>query len=259
MGGPTTYISDINRNPTNYLNTRVHLSGRVQNSKPAGPATPGSFVLVDDSFETITIITYDPPAPGSKISLYGIVKIDTSTQMPYIVNPMVVGTIPILAIIAALVVLALIIVLVIILKKPAQQPQLATASAAPAAARPRTEKVSETEAKAIAGRGRPRTDKVPAKPAQLEVLNGDRKGDEILLVMENVIGRDEGNIRFPSDRGVSGEHARIKYVGGRYYITNVSLTNPLKVNGKEVGEEYELKEKDEILLGTVKVRFKYTT
>ncbi|MBN1574294.1 MAG: FHA domain-containing protein [Deltaproteobacteria bacterium] len=251
----TTYISDIIANPTKFMNINVRISGRVQKSNPAGPTTPGSYVLTDDSFESITVITYNPPAPGAQITIDGLVQIDTETQIPYIRELKVVKgfPLPIYAVIAGLVVLCLIITLVIVLKKPIESRQPAEISPSAVSSRPRTEKISETEADVLSGR--PRTEKVPSKQAQIEILTGEKKGEQILLVTENVIGRDKGNIRFAKDRGVSGEHARINYVGGRYYLTNVSLTNPTKVNKKTIEEEYELKDGDEILLGTVRAKF----
>jgi pSer/pThr/pTyr-binding forkhead associated (FHA) protein len=157
------------------------------------------------------------------------------------------------AIIAGIVVLVLIIILVMILRRPskAAAPALG-AGPAPKAAPARTEKLSEAEARALAGR--PKTEKIPSKPAQLTVLTGDKKGEDIYLVTENTIGSEKGNIRL-KDRGVSGEHARINFVGNKYILTNVSLTNPTMVNGKAVDGDQELKDKDEILMGTVKFKF----
>jgi hypothetical protein len=252
-----TYISDILANPARYINMTVRLSGRVRASNPAGPAAPGSYTLVDDSFSEITVVTYNPPAPGAQVTIDAMIQIDPTTQMPYARELKVSGglPVPIYAIIAAIVVLILFVVLVVILKKPSRAPQPTVATAG--ISRAKTERISTAEERGLADVGRVKTDKVPTKPAQLEVLSGDKAGQKILLVMDNVIGRDKGNVRFPSDRGVSGEHARIRYVGERYFISNVSLTNPTKVNDQAVTDEYELKEGDVILLGTVKARFDY--
>lgn len=265
------FVSDILINPSRYINKTVRLEGRVESSNPAGPTTPGSYVLVDDSFERIVIYTFDPPAPGDKIVVEGLVQVDPNTQMPYVREMdtgSAGGSFVMYAIIAGVIVLLLIIVLVIILTRPQKAPAAkpVTVGSTPSAdvtqaattrARPRTEKISETEASAIAGKGRAKTEKVPSKPAQLEVLTGAKKGEQILLAAENTIGRDKGNIHFPDDRGVSGEHARIVYDRGTYFLSNVSLTNPVKVNGNAIEEEHELAEGDEILLGTVKVKFSF--
>jgi|GEM_PF-2173771 len=272
LAADKAFVSDIVTNPSRYINMTVRLEGRVESSNPAGPSMPGSYVLVDDSYERIVVYTFDPPAPGTELVVEGLVKVDPNTQVPYIQEMDTGGTgnnFVIYAIIAGVIVLLLIVVLVIILTRPQKAPARPATTAGPtpstvssdatrpatARTRPRTEKISETEAAAIAGKGRAKTEKVPSKPAQLEVLTGTKKGELILLVAENTIGRDKGNILFPDDRGVSGEHARITYERGNYYLTNVSLTNPVKVNGNAVEEEHELAEGDEILLGTIKVKF----
>jgi hypothetical protein len=248
-------ISDILQNPARFLNKTVTLTGRVDTSFPPQGTTPGYYMLVDDSLQSIPVSTFTPPGPGSQVTVKGVVLIDEATGQPYLQEKKIVSGSPLLiyAIIAGIVVLVLIIILVMILRKPsrAAAPALG-AGPAPKAAPPRTEKLSEVEARNLAGR--PKTEKIPGKPAQLSVLTGDKKGEDIYLVTENIIGSDKGNIRF-KDRGVSGEHARINFVGNKYILTNVSLTNPTMVNGKTVDGDYELKDKDEILMGTVKVKF----
>jgi hypothetical protein len=248
-------ISDILQNPARFLNKTVTITGRVDTSYPPQGTMPGYYMLVDDSLESIPVSTFTPPGPGSEITVEGVVMIEEGTGQPYLQEKKIVSGSPLLiyAIIAGLVVLILIIVLVMILRRPtaAPKPALATAPGTKAAP-PRTEKLSETEARALAGR--PKTEKIPGKPAQLSVLTGEKKGEDIFLVAENVIGSDKGNIRL-KDRGVSGEHARINFVGNKYILTNISLTNPTMVNGKAIDTDYELKDKDEILMGTVKVKF----
>ncbi len=251
----TILISDILQNPTRFINKSVTLTGRVDTSYPPQGTTPGYYVLVDESLESIYVSTFTPPGPGSQITVKGVVMIDEATGLPYIQEKKIVTGSPLLiyAIIAGIVVLVLIIILVMFLRRPAQAPQPALATTPGAkGAPPRTEKLSETEARALAGR--PKTEKVPSKPAQLSILTGDKKGEDIFLVTDNVIGSDKGNIRF-KDRGVSGEHARINFVGNKYVLTNVSLTNPTMVNGKAVEGDQELKNNDEILMGTVKAKF----
>lgn len=250
-----TYISDILNNPTRFMNMTVVISGRVQESNPAGPTTPGSFVLTDDSFGSITVLTYDPPAPGAQVTIEGVVQIDPNTQTPYVRELKTVsGGLPasIWAIIAAVVVLILIAVLVVILRRPSfredeSQPALTrTKGTAATEGAGRTERVRMTEFGGAA-----KTDKVPANPAQLEIISGERQGDKIILVMENTIGREKGNIRF-TDKSVSREHTRIRYIAGKYFVSNVSLTNPTRINGQPVGDEHELSDGDEIQFGVIK-------
>jgi len=247
-------ISDILANPARFLNKTVTITGRVDTSYPPQGSTPGYYMLVDESLQSIPVSTFTPPGPGSEITVEGVVLIEDATGQPYIQEKKIISGSPLLiyAIIAGIVVVVLIIILVMILKRPAPAAQPALATAPAKAAPPRTEKLSEAEARALAGR--PKTEKIPGKPAQLSVLTGDKKGEDIFLVAENTIGSDKGNIRL-KDRGVSGEHARINFVGNKYILTNVSLTNPTMVNGNDIDGDYELKDKDEILMGTVKVRF----
>lgn len=253
-----TYISDIISNPTRFMNMTVIVSGRVQESNPAGPTTPGSFVLTDDSFGSITVLTYNPPAPGTEVTIEGVVQIDPTTQTPYVRELKAVsGGLPasVWAIIAAVVVLILIVVFIMILRRPSfredtAEPALTgTRRTAVTEGAGRTEKVRMTEYGGAA-----KTDKVPTNAAQLEIISGERQGDKVILVMENLIGREKGNIRF-TDKSVSREHARIRYIGGKYLINNVSLTNPTRVNGETISDERELSEGDEIQFGVIKGRF----
>jgi hypothetical protein len=255
----TVLISDILQNPTRFLNTEVVVTGRVESSFPGEGVEPGHYILVDEKLNRIPVTSFTPPGPGSEITVKGVVEIWEETGEVYIKETKVVTKSPYLipAIVVGGVVLVLIIILILLLRRPAPaaRPATATATAQQATAKataPRTEKLSETERRALAGR--PKTEKVPSKPAQLSVLSGEKKGEEIFLITENVVGSDKGNIRF-ADRGVSGEHARINFVGDKYILTNVSLTNPTIVNGRAVEGDYELKDKDDILFGTVKVKF----
>jgi hypothetical protein len=254
----TVLISDILQNPTRFLNTEVVVTGRVESSSPGEGVEPGHYILVDEKLNRIPVTSFTPPGPGAELTVKGVVQIWEDTGEVYIKETKVITRSPYLipAIVVGAVVLALIIILILLLRRPAPAARPATATAtAPATAKataPRTEKLSETERRALAGR--PKTEKVPSKPAQLSVLSGEKKGEEIFLITENVIGSDRGNIRF-ADRGVSGEHARINFVGDKYILTNVSLTNPTMVNGRAIEGDYELKDKDDILFGTVKVKF----
>jgi len=254
-----TFISDILNNPTRFMNMTVVISGRVQESNPAGSTTPGSYVLTDDSFGSITVLTYSPPAPGAVVTIEGVVQIDPTTQTPYVRELKTVsGGLPISiwAIIAAVVVLILIVVLILVLRRSSfREEKMATGvtvtKGTAVTEGGRTERVRMTEYGGAA-----KTDKVPANPAQLEILSGERQGEKIILVMENLIGREKGNIRF-NDKSVSREHARIHYIGGKYFLSNVSLTNPTRVNGQPVGDEHELSEGDEIQFGVIKGKVAY--
>ncbi|HET7583450.1 MAG TPA: FHA domain-containing protein [Gemmatimonadaceae bacterium] len=104
-------------------------------------------------------------------------------------------------------------------------------------------------------------------PGKLEVEAGDDPGQEIRFVRphgdvaEITLGRADGppytHVQF---RGatVSRRHARLRYEGRRWSITNLSETNPLLVNGRVVPADsgvHILRDGDRIELGEVVLRF----
>jgi hypothetical protein len=105
-------------------------------------------------------------------------------------------------------------------------------------------------------------------PGRLEVLTGDADGREIRFVRAGgpdgtviTFGRAEGppyrhvQLREPT---VSRNHARMRFDGASWHLTNLSATNPVIVNGQELpaeGEPVTLQEGDQIEMGEVTFRF----
>jgi pSer/pThr/pTyr-binding forkhead associated (FHA) protein len=87
-------------------------------------------------------------------------------------------------------------------------------------------------------------------PAAVVVGGKRRKLDDTTLV----VGRSRECDIPVDDPNVSRRHAEIRHEDGAYWIVDLGSTNGVTVNGKRV-ERAKLEPDDEILLGTVAVRF----
>jgi len=106
--------------------------------------------------------------------------------------------------------------------------------------------------------------RVPTTPyldrvqASLTVIDGPADWNKVYPIIrkESIIGR-KGDIKLSEAHlTISGEHARITYVGGRQFtLTHLSQTNITQVNGQNVMESCPLESGDEIQLGATKLRF----
>jgi hypothetical protein len=105
-------------------------------------------------------------------------------------------------------------------------------------------------------------------PGRLEVVAGAVGAEEIRFVRppggdaEVTLGRVAGptpaHVQL-SNPTVSRKHARLRYEGGNWYVVNLSRTNPVLVNGQELGLESggcELTDGDRLELGEVVLRFR---
>jgi len=243
-------ISEIKQNPSKFYNLPVKIKGIVVKIDPSPTdLKSGFYILKDESEATIEVRTNDLPGTGKEFSVEGIVTLKPETQTPY-VKEMSRGSgnlILYLVIGAAVVVLILIIILFYLFFKPAPKETVAAFSPAPEPTRP--VRPGEFPPEAVKG-----TIKVPSVRAQLEVLDGPKKGEKYILRVENKIGRNEGDLAL-EDSTVSGDHARIMFMGQKYFLINKSATNPTLVNKAEVKGEYELKDGDEITMGGVRLKF----
>jgi hypothetical protein len=160
---------------------------------------------------------------------------------------------------------------------PARPVPLAPPEVAPAATRPRPPAPVQTEAKKPQARKRTNGQTAASVmgdatlqilPGRLEVLGGDAGLEEIRFVRgvgaESAItlGRSEGA---PPDHvqlrsaAVSRMHVRMRFDDGRWYVTNLSQTNPALVNGVALepdDEERLLRDGDQLELGDVVLRFR---
>ena len=105
-------------------------------------------------------------------------------------------------------------------------------------------------------------------PGRLEISSGLDAGREIRFVRvpgpngtEVTFGRNEGplyrHIQL-RDQTVSREHARMTLAEGRWYLTNLSRTNPVAHNGRVLGygEQQPLEDGDRVEMGEVVFSFR---
>ncbi|MET0396058.1 MAG: FHA domain-containing protein, partial [Longimicrobiaceae bacterium] len=105
-------------------------------------------------------------------------------------------------------------------------------------------------------------------PGALEVVDGTDRQREIRFlrsagaVTEYTIGRAGGpptsHVQLPVPT-VSRQHARMRFADGAWTIRNLSSTNPLRVNGRELDvaeESPALADGDRIEVGEVVLRFR---
>ena len=77
-------------------------------------------------------------------------------------------------------------------------------------------------------------DAVPVKRARLRVVRGTSQGSVFeLSESQAVIGREEGDIRFPEDTMVSPNHARFYYRDGRLFVSDEGSLNGTFVRIKQ--------------------------
>jgi hypothetical protein len=105
-------------------------------------------------------------------------------------------------------------------------------------------------------------------PGRFEVVAGMDGGRDIRFVRgpggtpEVTLGRMEGptyrHVQLPAQT-VSRMHARMRFEGGRWQLSNLSPTNPVLINGEPLeadGQTRTLSEGDRVELGEVVLRFR---
>lgn len=105
-------------------------------------------------------------------------------------------------------------------------------------------------------------------PGRFEVVAGMDGGRDIRFVRgpggtpEVTLGRMDGptykHVQLPAQT-VSRMHARMRFEGGRWHISNLSPTNPVVINGDPLdadGQSRALAEGDRVELGEVVLRFR---
>lgn len=133
----------------------------------------------------------------------------------------------------------------------------------PAASAPHVDEASETIRLPTAADGT-----VQILPGLLVMTEGPEVGREFRFlrigsqpVPELTMGRASGpayrHIHLPAAT-VSRTHARIRYEGGSWRIANLSSTNPLRLNGRELPttSEFPLADGDRIQLGEVELCYR---
>jgi hypothetical protein len=105
-------------------------------------------------------------------------------------------------------------------------------------------------------------------PGRLEVVSGDAGMEEIRFIRSGsgdsviTLGRGTGSppthVQLRS-AAVSRRHARLRFHGGSWYVSNLSRTNPAVVNGEVLGDgeaERPLRDGDQLELGDVVLRYR---
>lgn len=114
----------------------------------------------------------------------------------------------------------------------------------------------------------PSEEPVQILPGRLEIVAGEparddlrffgRIGEPVRITLGREVGSPQRTIALHSPT-VSRRHARLEFVEGRWYITNLSRTNPLLVNERVLAADGSvpcvLAEGDRIELGEVVLRF----
>jgi len=86
------------------------------------------------------------------------------------------------------------------------------------------------------------------------IVDGQETDEEFELNNdENIIGRLNGDITFPYDDFVSGNHARVIKKGNKYYLSDTDSRNGTFIRIKE---EVEIKPGDMLLIGRQILKFK---
>ena len=275
-----TLIRDILDNPNRYYNLQVMLQGDVVDVKaPTSTGERGYYILMDNSDKKIQIVANTLPAPQIKLTVSGVVQINTDDQEPYIrevsrtegfagetkpaVPPAKEGLSPLIIGLGVFIVLIIIAIVVVLLKKP-KKPEASIipapgplapidvpAAPGPADARTRQVSIGEIERQV----GGMKTKQVPSLLAELRILTGNMSGKSFPLGFETVIGRVRGDVIL-EDASVSKEHAKVLFLGNKYVVENLSSTNPVIVNGEKIQAQKELKSGDEIIIGLIKMQFR---
>lgn len=267
------FIRDILDHPENYFNQQVNVQGTVTEAHPAtDPNSRGYYMLMDTSDKSVKIVSDSLPEPKLELLVAAIVQVEPGSQEPFLrevsrrsLTEAVLST-PMdenallgkkqgfwvtVAILVALIVIVLVILLIVIFKKPDMgETELERAETEDPNL---TKQVNlddlEREVGAL------KTRQVPARLAELRVINGKFAGKSFPMGFETRIGRIHGDITL-EDASVSREHAVVAFVEKGYVLKNISQTNPTILNGERLTGPKSLKDGDEIVLGIIKLEFK---
>ena len=87
------------------------------------------------------------------------------------------------------------------------------------------------------------------------VSNSDLKAGSVVPIRGEVtIGRKQGNSLIIPDQHVSGQHAKIFIKNNTLYIEDLNSTNGTFINGERINSIVKLFPKDEIKVGSTKLR-----
>ncbi len=246
------------------------------------PDTRGHYVIMDNSDKTVKVVANTLPAPSKKFQVKGIVQVEPTTQQPFLreVSRQEVGQTtgssgsgfmeslsnmnPVVLVLVALIILTVIALIVVILRKPMGQQTVQIKRTVPVDSGPgvdetvftpeETRMVTKEEVERSVGGLKTR--QVPSPLAEIRILGGKLSGKAFPLAYETSIGRIHGDIAL-EDPSVSRQHAMIHFKEDHYILENRSEVNPVIINGERVKKQKQLKDGDELVLGVIKLQFKF--
>ena len=96
-----------------------------------------------------------------------------------------------------------------------------------------------------------------AVSAELVAMNRPKEGRRYPLSLSPFyIGRTESNDIMVKDDHVSGQHAKLCFEEGQFWIEDLESTNGTYVNGERIAEKNPLKDEDLIKIGAAIFKFK---
>ena len=96
-----------------------------------------------------------------------------------------------------------------------------------------------------------------AVTAELVAMNPPKEGLPYPLSLSPFyLGRTESNDIMVNDVGVSGQHAKLCFEEGQFWIEDLESTNGTYVNGERITKKSPLKDEDLIKIGATIFKFK---
>ena len=246
-------VRDVLVDPMKYVGLRLQIRGETRDSVIDEPPSRGTYELLDESDRIIKVRTRNLPAPGEIVVVDGQVLLESGTAVPQlreVARCRAEGLLSLCdfngwgaaVLVSAVVVAALVVVLILVLLKPE-----AVASVGGA--------VTQVFRRGSAETRRLSPGRTPTA-AYVEVTSGLRhiEGQKFPLRERTTFGRERSDVLL-DDATVSREQAYILYDNGAYRLVNQSQVNPTLVNGSVVNGSRDLSDGDELIMGSVKMRF----
>ncbi|MBN8609204.1 MAG: FHA domain-containing protein [Deltaproteobacteria bacterium] len=93
---------------------------------------------------------------------------------------------------------------------------------------------------------------------KLLIADDEGKTTVVPLVRDEVtIGRKEGNTIRLTERNVSRKHAKLRRANGAFFVSDLKSFNGVRVNGRRIDGETELKSGDQIVIGDYQLALQF--
>jgi pSer/pThr/pTyr-binding forkhead associated (FHA) protein len=93
---------------------------------------------------------------------------------------------------------------------------------------------------------------------KLLIADDEGKTTVVPLVRDEVtIGRKEGNTIRLTERNVSRKHAKLRRVNGVFFVSDLKSFNGVRVNGRRIESETELKSGDQLVIGDYQLTLQF--